>query len=237
MGQNISPEDSRITWKGTVSKEITQDGVMPWRIPFPEKDLFAWQLVERAAMPAGIRIEFDSDTASLELFFDSASERSPIDIFCDGEFKATLDTTDLNFVRVENLGTQNKTIQIWLPQYGEFRLNKLIIEDDAFLAEAEDPKQTKWITYGSSITQCRDANSPSRTWPAIVARKNNLDLTCLGYAGQCFRSHGRSDNQRSTCRYHIYVPWHKHIHRLFIRRTYLPARHIGICTNIEGEAP
>ena len=185
MGQNISPEDARITWKGTVSTEITQDGVMPWRIPFAEKDLFAWQLVERAAMPAGIRIEFDSDTASLELFFDSASERSPIDIFCDGEFKATLDTADLNFVRVENLGTQNKTIQIWLPQYGEFRLNKLIIEDDAFIAESGDPKQTKWVTYGSSITQCRDANSPSRTWPAIVARKNNLDLTCLGYAGQC----------------------------------------------------
>ena len=81
MGQNINPEDSRITWKGTISAEITKDGVMPWRIPFPEKHLFAWQLVERAAMPAGIRIEFASDTASLGLFFDSASDRSPIDIF------------------------------------------------------------------------------------------------------------------------------------------------------------
>lgn len=185
MAQSISPDDARITWKGTVSTEITNEGVMPWRIPFSEKDLFSWPLVERAAMPAGVRIEFASNTSYLELFFDSIPDRSPLDIFCDGELKATLDTADLNFVKVENLGTENKTIQIWLPQYGEFRINKLTIEGDASLAKSEDQKHFKWITYGSSITQCRGANSPSRTWPAIVARTHNLDLTCLGFAGQC----------------------------------------------------
>ena len=185
MAQHISPEDARITWKGTVSTEVKNGEVMPWRIPFPEKDLFAWQLVERAAMPAGVRIEFTSNTPHLELFFDSVSERSPIDVFCDGDFKATLETADLNSAMLGTLGTKNKAIQIWLPQYGEFRLNKLIIEDNASLTKLNDDKHTKWVTYGSSITQCRDANSPSRTWPSIVARKHNLDLTCLGYAGQC----------------------------------------------------
>ncbi|HIO37816.1 MAG TPA: hypothetical protein EYN27_02570, partial [Rhodospirillales bacterium] len=62
MGQSISPDDARLKWKGTVSKEVTDDGVMPWRIPYTQKDLFAWQLVERAAMPAGVCLEFVSNT-------------------------------------------------------------------------------------------------------------------------------------------------------------------------------
>ena len=185
MGKTINPDDTRLKWKGVVSTETTKEGVMPWRIPFTEKDLFAWQLVERAAMPAGVRLEFGSNTSYLEMFFDSIPDRSPVDIFCDGELLATLPTANLNFLRVENLGSKNKAIQIWLPQWGELRIKKLLIEDDAILTEPKGPKDTKWVTYGSSITQCREANSPSRTWPAIVARKNKLDLTCLGYAGQC----------------------------------------------------
>lgn len=35
------------------------------------------------------------------------------------------------------------------------------------------------------IAHCGTAASPSRTWPAIVARQLNLNLTCLGFGGQC----------------------------------------------------
>ena len=185
MGKNINPDDTRLKWKGAVSTELTTEGVMPWRIPFAQRDLFAWQLVERAAMPAGVRLEFGSNTSYLEIFFDSIPDRSPVDIFCDGELLATLPTANLNFLRVENLGSKNKAIQIWLPQWGELRIKKLLIEDDAILTEPKGPKDTKWVTYGSSITQCRAADSPSQTWPALVARKNDLDLTCMGYGGQC----------------------------------------------------
>ena len=185
MGKNINPDDTRLKWKGVVSTEATKEGVMPWRIPFTQKDLFAWQLAERAAMPAGVRLEFGSNTSYLEMFFDSIPDRSPVDIFCDGELLATLPTANLNFLRVENLGSKNKAIQIWLPQWGELRIKKLVIENDAILTEPKGPKDTKWVTYGSSITQCRTADSPSQTWPALVARKNDLDLTCMGYGGQC----------------------------------------------------
>ncbi len=185
MGKNINPDDTRLKWKGVVSTEATKEGVMAWRIPFTQKDLFAWQLAERAAMPAGVRLEFGSNTSYLEMFFDSIPDRSPVDIFCDGELLATLPTANLNFLRVENLGSKNKAIQIWLPQWGELRIKKLVIENDAILTEPKGPKDTKWVTYGSSITQCRTADSPSQTWPALVARKNDLDLTCMGYGGQC----------------------------------------------------
>jgi len=45
--------------------------------------------------------------------------------------------------------------------------------------------RAKWITYGSSITHCAGANSPARAWPAWVARKHDLNLTCLGFGGNC----------------------------------------------------
>jgi lysophospholipase L1-like esterase len=41
------------------------------------------------------------------------------------------------------------------------------------------------LVYGSSITHCRAAASPTRTWPALVARDLDADLTCLGFGGQC----------------------------------------------------
>ena len=185
MGQSISPDDARLKWKGTVSKEVTDDGVMPWRIPYTQKDLFAWQLVERAAMPAGVCLEFVSNTPYIEIFCDPVADRSPIDVFCNGALHSTIETANLDFLLLENFDPTNNALQIWLPQHGEFRIKKFVIDDESILTKSEDQQNRKWITYGSSITQCRDADSPSQTWPALVARKNNLDLTCMGYGGQC----------------------------------------------------
>src|SRR5439155_18025250 len=67
---------------------------------------------------------------------------------------------------------------------GEFRLRSLELSDGASF-DAQLDYRSRWITYGSSITQCRTAASPTQTWPAIVARKRDLNLTCLGYGGQC----------------------------------------------------
>jgi lysophospholipase L1-like esterase len=43
----------------------------------------------------------------------------------------------------------------------------------------------RWITYGSSITQCRGAASPTQTWPAIVSQALDYNLTCMGFGGEC----------------------------------------------------
>ena len=77
-----------------------------------------------------------------------------------------------------------KLIELWLPQFGQFQLRSLEIDDGATLETFTDTRP-RWITYGSSITQCRAAASPTQTWPAVVARTHGLNLTCLGYGGQC----------------------------------------------------
>ena len=47
--------------------------------------------------------------------------------------------------------------------------------------ESYEDARPKWVTYGSSITHCRTAESPSQTWPGVAARQSGLNLTCLGY--------------------------------------------------------
>ena len=37
---SIRPDDTRLTWAGAVSFDYSDGAVMPWRIPFEERDLF-----------------------------------------------------------------------------------------------------------------------------------------------------------------------------------------------------
>lgn len=158
---------------------------MPWRIPFEDKNLFADELVERAAMPAGVRLRFRSNSSLVHGYCDPIPERSPIDLVVDGKFVGSAETADRSEFRFEGLGDGSKLFELWLPQFGEFRFRGMMLSDGALVAEPDNESNTRWITYGSSITQCRDAASPTRTWPSIVARKRKYDLTCLGFGGQC----------------------------------------------------
>jgi hypothetical protein len=84
----------------------------------------------------------------------------------------------------DNLPDGSKRIELGLPQFGVFRLRGLELSANATVAPVEDARP-RWITYGSSITQCRAAESPTQTWPAIVARALDFNLTCLGFGGEC----------------------------------------------------
>eukprot|EP00935_MAST-01C_sp_MAST-1C-sp1_P000383 g383.t1 len=64
------------------------------------------------------------------------------------------------------------------------QINKLELSPGARLTAVVDPRP-RWITYGSSITHCAEAHSPSRTWPALAARMANVRLLSFGVGGQC----------------------------------------------------
>jgi len=185
MSQIIAANDSRLSWHGTISTESADDWVMPWRIPHAEKDLFAGELVEKAAMPAGVRINFQSSTSSIEGFCDSFPERSPIDLLIDGEYVASAATEGKSAFQFDGLGSASKAFELWLPQVGEFRFKGMSLDEGTELSKAHANSNPRWITYGSSITHCGGADSPTTTWPSIVARTRSYDLTCLGFGGQC----------------------------------------------------
>ena len=187
MPMTIAHDDDRLAWHGAVSVERTADWSMPWRIPHEDRGLY-WppELLAKLMEPAGVRLAFRSDTALVAgtvvpLEADSAFR---LDCCCDGEVVGSVPVTGRDAFRFEDLPAGEKRIALWLPQRGPFKLRSLTLSDGATLAPAPDDRPT-WITYGSSISQCAAAASPTETWPAIVARGRGLNLTCLGLGGQC----------------------------------------------------
>jgi GDSL-like Lipase/Acylhydrolase family len=180
----VMADDSRLSWEGAVSVHRDEAGVMPWRIPFTEQDLFPQPLVERAAMPAGVRLTFATDATAISGVCEAAPEAAPIEIVCDGDLIGAAPLAGQESFRFEGLPPGPKRVQLWLPQFGPFRLRALDLEGGSEVAPAPEGGP-RWVTYGSSITQCRAAAGPAQTWPAVVARERRLHLTCLGYGGQC----------------------------------------------------
>ncbi|MAF09326.1 GDSL family lipase [Candidatus Poribacteria bacterium] len=170
---------------GAVTLEVRDGWVQPWRIPHEQRALYPPDaLRERAAMPAGVRLTFRTTSASITGLLAVAGEASSVDLVLDGELRASAPLPGVESFTFDGLPDGDKPIELWLPQSGRFRLNALELDDDATIAAATRSRP-RWTTYGSSISQCGAAESPAYTWPAIVARERELDLTCLGFGGQC----------------------------------------------------
>ena len=183
--QTIQPTDPRLSWPGAVSLQQGDGWVMPWRISYEERGLFPAALVENAAFGgAGVRLAFRSNTGSIAGQVVAQPGERRLDLCCDGQFLGSVELADQEQFNFAELPSGDKLIELWLPQGGAFRLRALSLAANATLQAAED-RRPRWITYGSSITQCGAAERPTQTWPAIVARGHNLNLTCLGYGGQC----------------------------------------------------
>lgn len=184
MPQTLSLSDSRLNWAGAASVAHDAGWAMPWRVDHTQRQLLHEGLVERAAMPAGVRLTFCSDTTSIAGRATTTGDEPLLELCCDGALVASISLRDTDVFQLDGLPDGEKVLELWLPQYGEFRLLELQLDDGASFTAYED-NRPRWVTYGSSITQCRTAASPTQTWPAIVARKHNLNLTCLGFGGQC----------------------------------------------------
>ena len=184
MTMTLRPDDPRLAWPGAVSLQETEDWVMPWRILYESRGLFPEDMLSRAAMPSGVRIAFRSDTTRVAGQLVAQPEMSRIDLCCDGELAGSVPLAGREAFSFDGLLSGEKLIELWLPQFGEFRLRGLELSDGA-MVEPFDDSRPRWITYGSSLTHCAGAESPTQTWPAIVARGRGLNLRSLGLGGQC----------------------------------------------------
>ena len=181
----LCPDDPRLNWQGVVSLEKSDDWVKAWRIPFEERPLFPPDaLRDQLDMPTGVRISFRSDTTVVAGRILPVQDMSRLDLCCDGNLSGSVEMSGRDSFRFDGLRAGEKLIEMWLPMVGAFHLRSLELSNGASVAAFED-ERPRWITYGSSITKCGGAESPTQTWPAIVARERGLDLTCLGFGGQC----------------------------------------------------
>ncbi len=173
-------------FQGAVSLEWTGAGIKPWRIPYRDYALFPPEGIDgKAAICAGIRLRFQSDTTKVLLAFEPIQDTASIDCMVDGELQASV-RIEAGATKAEwrDLPPHSKCIELWLPQNTGMTIISLEVDHEAE-AEAETDPRPKWVAYGSSITQCVDAESPAYTWPSIASRALGANLTCLGFSGNC----------------------------------------------------
>ena len=174
-------------FQGAISLERGDGWIRPWRLPFHLLSLFPDPegIVLRAGQSAGVRLRLATNSRELGLEVQPFEERRLFDLTVDNEL---LDTTELpagaGELRFEPLAEGEKVVEVWLPADWQARPRALLLDDGAWAAPAADDRR-RWVAYGSSITHCRGAHSPARTWPATAARMRDLHLTSLGFGGQC----------------------------------------------------
>lgn len=171
---------------GAVSLEHREEGIKPWRIPYMDYELYPPAGIDgKAEICAGIRLRLRTDSTEVAVSFAPLADNAAMDCVAGGELCETISlpagATEALF---SGLGDRTKDMEIWLPQNIGMTVNGLRIGAQAIGVPLPDTRP-RWITYGSSITQCVGASSPSRAWPAIAAEAAGFSLTNLGFSGNC----------------------------------------------------
>lgn len=184
-GTRLEPATDSPYWRGAHTWVPAGEYYQPWRLP-PERArrAHAPTLVEMAQMAAGVRVELITDAAALRLPLTFSYENpGTVDLTIDGELVDRRQLTDGAHTVAWDLPEGEHEVRLWLPQVGRTAVGALELSGGTVIETL--PARPRWITYGSSISQCRLAAGPSQTWPAIVATTRGWDLTCLGLSGQC----------------------------------------------------
>jgi hypothetical protein len=181
-------------FQGHIEIQHGDGWVKPWRLPYTQRALFPSPddgLLGRAETTSGVRLRLATASQTMKLAFQPLPDSAPaadrpgffFDLTIDGELiKSTCVPPGGTVAEFSDLPSHDKVVEIWLSQ--EIPVAIISLESDEPCRPATDDRR-RWVTYGSSLTHCVRAHSPSRTWPAIVARRHGLHLTSLGFGGQC----------------------------------------------------
>jgi lysophospholipase L1-like esterase len=173
-------------WSGMFSIERDADGMArfarldPAGFLPPSTD----GLANRSAMAAGVRTGWRTDGGTVTIAGQGAEDCAPYDILVNGERSHRLRAAGAHRHDVVLEGLEpNSLVELWLPHFGDYRLLEAAFDGESVtIAGADGPR---WLTYGSSITHCQQADGPTQTWPALVAGREGWQLSNLGLAGEC----------------------------------------------------
>jgi lysophospholipase L1-like esterase len=161
------------------------------RLPDPTDSRLPADVVDTAALPAGLRLELIGDARTLTITYRPAGGHRlnpPVTAACFSVWTAGQRTTrvpvmaeqDTAVLPLPARGDPSEPVTIYLPEGVRPRLTGLTAAD----GEVEPaPRQPRWLVYGDSITQGWSASEPALSWPAIAGRALGLDTCNLGFAG------------------------------------------------------
>jgi len=184
----VSPE----LFEGVVSFERHGEGLSPVRLPIEQELLFPStdeMLMNWARAPSGVRLRFATDSSKVIFYLDQgmpSTELGKVDLVWAGNILETRNVTPGVNKLVFRLGfaAGPRTFELWLDLAHPVRVVKIEINEGSTFAIPSKTRR-RWTAYGSSITMCRTASSPAQSWPAVAARHHDLNLTSLGFGGQC----------------------------------------------------
>lgn len=210
--RRLTPAEMRnspIEFVGALDFDMREHGISPRRLPAWTRPQVPPMMDVMVRMPAGVRLAFVTDASRIELHVLTTTMVTPprppravaFDLDVDGEIHSAAGTGgnliiinpdkpgDFELQRGEaytvsfDLESGLKSCQLWLPHNAFVELRGLSLDDGARL-EAPPPA-SRWVHYGSSISHCMEAETPTGTWPAIAASHAGLSLSGLGFGGQC----------------------------------------------------
>ena len=212
--RDIAWNDPALAIRGALDLHRTARGLSPRRLPaWTAAKMLDPSLAFMARMTSGVRLALRTNAKRIELdvletglrIDQGARVPAVFDLRVDGVLVERRTVEHGNTLEVDFTATPAKTsmlagvhstltfdlsgeamrdVDIWLPQSAGAELLGLRISSEA-LALPPTGNRRRWAHYGSSISHGMEAAGPSDTWPAVAARRAGVDLTSLGFAGQC----------------------------------------------------
>ncbi|MER7839085.1 SGNH/GDSL hydrolase family protein [Streptomyces sp. NPDC096040] len=198
---------------GALEKTPGPAGVALHRAPGPGRAQLADTTYEFiSTVPSGVRLEMLTDATGIELdaqitqvvMTGTEPSDAVFDLVVDGELRAPVTSSGQTVIHVDpattaldehpappatlrfTLGSEprERRVEIWLSNSRATQLVDVRVPEEASVrpAPASGPM---WVHHGSSISQCSEADRPTGTWPAIVARRAGRSLVNLGLGGEC----------------------------------------------------
>jgi len=209
--KRVSLDEIRLA--GALDRDMTADGIILRRLPgWTRHQITDIQLALMVTMPAGVRLEFQTDATDIELdvmltllrINDRPLKPAAFDLVVNGElvdsvgtaegtrilYDAFTDTVEFELGRPTTVSFAGLNaggvapVEVWLPQDCVVELRELRVSDRATVS-APATVRRRWVHHGSSISHCLEASQPTGTWPAVAARLAGVDLQNLAFAGQC----------------------------------------------------
>jgi hypothetical protein len=202
-----------VSFRGAFDMDQRPEGVSPRRLPAWTRPQLPQPMDVMVRMPSGVRLAFATDSRSIRLDVQTTRMVTPpaapravaFDLVADGRLHASfaslggntilLDRANPADFRLERgpayavsfdgLAAGRKACELWLPHNAFVEVRGMTLDEAATLEPLPAPTTRRWLHYGSSISHCMEADTPTGTWPAVAAAAAGLNLTSLGFGGQC----------------------------------------------------
>lgn len=148
MTEHIRPDDDALIWEGAIEVAHTPDGSHPWRLPHSRIGLFPTEaLWTRAAMCAGVRIVFDTDSTTVagRAGVPVDPDLTAIDLVVGSRPTYSSRVDSGGRFRFSGLPAIRKTVELWLPQFGDFRLSDLVVDEGSHVRRSARPQRPRLL--------------------------------------------------------------------------------------------